>query len=85
MLLKKIKNKTQEMCKNQRLKGTWEHAIEGPKLECDAYVNPLRVNKVNIGTKEKPKFVNIGTMRVFKILQTYCVSIKVSFRQPFQI
>jgi hypothetical protein len=37
-----------------------EHTVVGPELESDAYVKPLRVHKVNIGTKEKPKFMNIG-------------------------
>jgi hypothetical protein len=37
-----------------------ERIVVGPELESDAYVNPLRVPKVNIGMKEKPKFMNIG-------------------------
>jgi hypothetical protein len=37
-----------------------ECTVEGPKLESNAYVKTLRVFKVNIGTKDKPNFVNIG-------------------------
>jgi hypothetical protein len=37
-----------------------ESDVVGPTLESDAYVKPLRVCKVNIGMKEKPKFANIG-------------------------
>jgi hypothetical protein len=37
-----------------------EHTIVGLELKFDAYVKPLRVEKVNIGMKEKPKFMNIG-------------------------
>jgi hypothetical protein len=32
----------------------------GPTLESDAYAKPIRVRKVKIDTKEKPKFANIG-------------------------
>lgn len=61
--------------------------VVGPTLEFDAYVNPLSVHKVNIGIKAKPKFatlVIIGTMRLWKRLQTYCTNIRISFRQYFQ-
>jgi hypothetical protein len=37
-----------------------ECAIEGPKLEFGMYVNTLKMCKVNIGTKDNPKFTNIG-------------------------
>ena len=37
-----------------------ERDVVGPELESNAYVNPLRVIKVNIGMKERPKFTNIG-------------------------
>jgi len=58
MLPKKTKKKnTQEI---QVPENEEEHDIVGPTLELDAYVNPLRVHKVNIGMKEKPKFLNIG-------------------------
>jgi hypothetical protein len=58
MLLKKTKKrKTQEMCKYQKLK---ESVVEGPELESVVYANPLKTRKVNIGTQDKPKFVNIG-------------------------
>ena len=36
------------------------HAMEGPDLEFVSYAQPLRTCKVNIGTKENPKFVQIG-------------------------
>jgi hypothetical protein len=38
----------------------WECVVEGLELEYDAYVKPLRVNKVNIGMTENPKFEKIG-------------------------
>ena len=34
--------------------------VEGPELEFVVYAQPLRTRKVNIGTKENPKFVQIG-------------------------
>jgi hypothetical protein len=37
-----------------------EHAVEGPELESIVYAQPLKTRKVNIGTKENPKFVQIG-------------------------
>jgi hypothetical protein len=37
-----------------------ECAVEGPKIKKVIYAKPLRMRKVNIGTKEKPKFANIG-------------------------
>jgi hypothetical protein len=59
MLLEKTRRmKTRGICKYQKTKG--EHAVEGPKLESVEYANPLRMHKVNIGTKDNPKFTNIG-------------------------
>jgi hypothetical protein len=37
-----------------------ECAVEGLELESVEYANPLKIIKVNIGTKENPKFKNIG-------------------------
>jgi hypothetical protein len=37
-----------------------KRAVEGPELESVVYAQPLRMCKVNIGTKENPKFVQIG-------------------------
>jgi hypothetical protein len=37
-----------------------ECKVVGLELKFDAYVKPLRVHKVNICMKEKPKFMNIG-------------------------
>jgi hypothetical protein len=37
-----------------------KHTVEGPELESVVYAQPLRTRKVNIGTKENPKFVQIG-------------------------
>jgi hypothetical protein len=37
-----------------------EHAVERPELESMIYANPLITRKVNIGTKDMPKFFNIG-------------------------
>jgi hypothetical protein len=37
-----------------------ECVVEGPKLEYTAYAQPLKTHKVNIGTQENPKFVEIG-------------------------
>jgi len=34
--------------------------VKGPELETPDYAQPLKINKVNIGTKENPKFANIG-------------------------
>jgi hypothetical protein len=36
------------------------HAVQGLELETYAYVKPLKVHKVNIGTKHNPKLKNIG-------------------------
>jgi len=33
---------------------------EGPDLESAMYAQSIRMQKVNIGTKENPKFVQIG-------------------------
>jgi hypothetical protein len=37
-----------------------ERTVEGLDLEYDVYAHPLKTWKVNIGTKENPKFVQIG-------------------------
>jgi hypothetical protein len=58
MWLKKIRmRRIQEIYKYLKLRG---NTVEGPELESVAYAQPLRTRKVNIGTKENPKFVQIG-------------------------
>ena len=37
-----------------------EYAVEVIEIEYNVYVKPMRTHKVNIVTKDKPKFVNIG-------------------------
>lgn len=37
-----------------------EHEIQGPELQIPDVAKPLKVKKVNIGSKECPKFANIG-------------------------
>jgi hypothetical protein len=37
-----------------------EHTVEGPELESVEYAKSLKTHKVNIGTKDNPKFTNIG-------------------------
>jgi hypothetical protein len=44
----------------QILETEGDFIVEGPQLEYIMYAKPLRMRKVNIGTKDKPKFVNIG-------------------------
>jgi hypothetical protein len=34
--------------------------VEGPSLESEAFVAPIKVKKVNIGTEENPKMESIG-------------------------
>ena len=34
--------------------------MEGPSLESEAFVTPIKVNKFNIGTNENPKMESIG-------------------------
>jgi hypothetical protein len=37
-----------------------EREVEGPSLESKAFVAPIKVKKVNIGTEENPKMERIG-------------------------
>jgi hypothetical protein len=37
-----------------------EREIEGPKLDSQDYVAPLKIKKVNIGTAKNPKIASIG-------------------------
>jgi hypothetical protein len=37
-----------------------EHAVDGPELESGMYAKPLKIPKVNIVTKDNPKFTHIG-------------------------
>ena len=34
--------------------------VEGSGVSSDKFLNPLKINKVNIGSPENPKFANIG-------------------------
>ena len=37
-----------------------EREVEGPSLESKVFFVPIKVKKVNIGTKNNPKMANIG-------------------------
>jgi len=37
-----------------------EREVEGPSLELDAFSEPIKFDKVNIGTKNNPKMESIG-------------------------
>jgi hypothetical protein len=37
-----------------------EQVVEGPKLESTAYTQPIKTQRVNIGTTKNPKFAQIG-------------------------
>jgi hypothetical protein len=37
-----------------------ERDVEGPPLELEVIYAPIKIKKVNIGTAERPKMVNIG-------------------------
>jgi CTP:phosphocholine cytidylyltransferase-like protein len=37
-----------------------EREVEGPKMDLEDYVAPLKIKKVNIGTAENPKMSSIG-------------------------
>jgi hypothetical protein len=37
-----------------------EMDVEGPSLESEVFVGPIKVNKVNIGTNDNPKMASIG-------------------------
>ena len=36
------------------------HALEGSDISSDQFLKPLKIKKVNIGSREYPKFANIG-------------------------
>jgi hypothetical protein len=46
-----------------------EQEVESPSLESGAFVSPIKVKKVNIGTKENPKMESIGDDWDEKILE----------------
>jgi hypothetical protein len=55
-----------------------EHTIEGLELASIPYTQPIKMKKVNIGTTENPKFVQIGDYwndetieKVAELLQEY--------------
>ena len=51
-------------------------------IPTDPMSQPLKIRKVNIGTKENPKYANIGDYwdDEMHISQIYCVSSRISFR-----
>jgi hypothetical protein len=67
----------------QILKTEGERVVEGPKLESVEYAKPLRTCKVNIGTKDNPKFTTleiIGMKKLLRRLLIYCVNTRIFFR-----
>ena len=36
------------------------HAVEGSEISSEQFIKPLKIKKVNIGSKDNPKFANIG-------------------------
>jgi hypothetical protein len=50
--------KTHTISKIPEVEG--EREVEGPKLDSEYYVAPLKIKKVNIGTTENPKIASIG-------------------------
>jgi hypothetical protein len=44
----------------QILENEGEITVEGPQLELNVYLKPLRMHRLKIGIEEKPEFANIG-------------------------
>jgi hypothetical protein len=44
----------------QIVEGEGERGLEGPMLQSEEFIAPMNIEKVNIGTEEKPKIANIG-------------------------
>jgi hypothetical protein len=64
-----------------------ERIVEGPELESTTYAQPLKTQKVNIGTEENPKFAQIGDYwsdETIEKLQIYCTNIKTYSQLHFQ-
>ena len=58
--------------------------VAAPDVPTDSMTQPLKINKVNIGTEENPNFPTLGTIgtrRPWKISQTYCISFKTYSQQ----
>ena len=36
------------------------HEVRGSRISSDQFLKPLKIKKVNIGSREYPKFANIG-------------------------
>jgi hypothetical protein len=50
-----------------------ECAVEDPKIESVMYAKPLKKCKVNIGTKDNPKFPNLDINGMKKLLRTLLI------------
>jgi hypothetical protein len=48
------------LCDIQIEEAEGKREVEGPPLELEVIVAPIKVNKVNIGTVENPKMASIG-------------------------
>jgi hypothetical protein len=55
-----------------------EREVEGPSLALDVFVEPIKVNKVNIGTNDNPKMASVGDYwdeqtieRIIELLHEY--------------
>jgi hypothetical protein len=44
--------------------------VEGPSLESDIFVAPIKVKKVNFGTTDNPKMASIGDYWDEQIVET---------------
>ena len=42
------------------LESEGSHIVEGSKISSEQFIKPLKIKKVNIGSKDNPKFANIG-------------------------
>ena len=47
-------------CEINILESECTHVVEGSGVSIDKFLNPLKKNKVNIGSPKNPKFSNIG-------------------------
>jgi hypothetical protein len=54
--------------------------IEGSGIELTFVRQPIKIKKVNIGTEQTPKLVNVGMMLLLARLQNYCMNIKTCFQ-----
>jgi hypothetical protein len=65
-----------------------DREVEGPSLDSKAFVAPIKVKKVNIGTKENPKMESIGDYwdeqtleRITKLLCEYSDLFLATFKE----